>query len=322
MKIIIYNDMHIGDSFFAKSFIKKLVEVNNDIPIEMIIYYNSSLFRDIKGLKIIEGSKNNEYQRNDFNGDIEPRYIIDFNNEEYLEHKGNTDKYLKAYNSNYYDKDKNILYLKLWFGCAKMNHDELDQKAYNRYYKNLIDFVNNNYRLNIKNIPDNYEDLPEIPYIDTNEIDKNKKIIFYYNNYPNSGQAYPNINHDVILQELGETFKNHEIITVLKTSVNMKNVKSLEKDYNKKKQIDCMNLLYAYHCALKAELVFSFDTGPCFYYCNKNFNRDFKGIWLHCGVANFYFNQIVKNLTTDKVKFLYVYDNNSFINTLKQMISL
>lgn len=322
MKIIIYNDMHIGDSLFAKSFVKKLVEVNDNIPIEMIIYYNSSLFEDIEGLKFIKGSKSNEYIRTNFNGEIEPKKVIDFNNEEYLVHKEITDKYLKAYNSNYYDNKNDILYLKLWFGCAKMrSEDELHQTTYNNYYKKLIDFVNDIYGLNIKNIPDDYAELPEIPKIDTS-IFNNKKYIFYYNTYGNSGQAYPNINHDVVIQMLGEIFSNYEIVTVLKTTVKLNNVKSLEDDYNQKKPVDCRNLLYAYNCALNAELVFSFDTGSCFYYCNKHFNRDFKGLWFHCGISNFYFNQIMKNLITDKVKFVWITDNQSFANLLKQLIAL
>ena len=322
MKIIIYNDMHIGDSLFAKSFIKKLVELNkNEIPIEMIVYYNSSLFEDIDGLKFIKGSNDTYYTRSNFNGDIEPKKVINFNNKEYLEHKEITDKYLKAYNSNYYDANNEVLYLKLWFGCAKMrNEDELDQKIYNTYYKKLINFVNDTYDLNIKNIPDNYFDLPEIPVIDTSIFD-NKQFILYYNTYGNSGQAYPHINHDVVILVFGETFHNYEIVTVLKTNITLNNVKSLD-DYNQRKPIDCRNLLYAYNCALKAEVVFSFDTGSCFYYCNKNFNRDFKGTWLHCGISNFYFNQIMKNLNTDKVKFVWVSDNQSFANLFKQMISL
>lgn len=325
MKIIIYNDMHIGDSLFAKSFIKKLVEVNNnEIPIEMIIFYNSFLFTDITGLRFINGSKSNDYVISNFNGDIEPRKIIQYDNEEYLQqHKKITDKYLKDYDSNYFDNDNDILYLKLWFGCAKMkSEDELKQNVYNTYYRNLIAFVNDKYNLTIKNIPIDYFDLPEIPYVDTSIFD-NKKFILYYNTYGNSGQAYPNINHDVVIQALSEKFKNYEIVTVLNTSVTNENVKSLESDYNQKKLIDCRNLCFAYNCALKAEIVFSFDTGASFYYCNKNFDKDFNGTWFHCGISNFYFNQIKENLSnSNKVKFIWIRHNEDFLNLFKQMISI
>jgi len=330
MKLIFFNDAHIGDTLFCKSFIKQFCILNKDKDISIIVYYNSFIYNDIPNLKIINISNNNNYNNTSFNGNnVNPMDFTIFDNKEYLKHKYICDNFLKTYSLYYFDKINNTIYFKLWIGChythiynIECSYIECNLKECNNYYNAIINYFNNNYNLNYNLIENNSTILPTIPYSDISnfiEFKKNKKIIFYYNFYPNSSQSFPNINHDIIINHLAIIFPNYYICSTANNNCNLSNVLSLEKDFNIIKTIDCNNISKCLHCAILCDLVFTFDIGACFYFLSNDFNINFKNKWFHCSNVPVYFYRIKQYIDNNNINYININNNNDFINIINQI---
>ena len=309
-KIIFFNDWHIGDHLFCKSFIQQFCELNKDFDISLIISYNSFLFSDISNLNIIMPSNNIEYIDNNFNGLLyDPMNNININNDLYKYYKNIIDNLGKKKNYHIYNQE--IIFINVWIGAAD-SYDfalsiECDLAKYNNYFNNIIINNINNELIKIKLI-NNLDLMPSIPYtnIDNfiNYISINKKsIIFYYNYYPNSGQSFTNINHEYNIRALSIKYTDFIICCAIKPEYNADNIISIEQfGYNK--DITCENVAKALYCAMNSDIVFSFDVGACFYYLNNLFEQTFKGVWFHVACTDKYYKNI-SNIEIIKNKIIF-----------------
>jgi hypothetical protein len=207
----------------------------------------------------------------------------------------------------------NNIYIKLWIGhCenkSKVQYLECDINNCNYYYNEIINNINSIYKLNIKLI-ENIDLLPIIPVTNIDEFlsfRKDKIIIFYYNYNPNSQQNI-NANHEENIKNLSNNYNNYIICCAIDSIYKASNVISLEK-FGYIKEPSCENISKAYYCAMNSNIVISFDVGACFYYLNKNFNKDFNGYWFHISLYNSYFNKINQYLNNKKVIYLNNIDN-------------
>lgn len=304
MKIIFYQWGHIGDGFWTKSFIKQFCELNTNHDISLMIKYNSFLFTDIPNLKIILPCTVNKYTDNNFNGkSYDPFNNIILDNNEFLMYYNIVEE---PFPNVFFKLLDDILYIKMWYGFSYDSGLDIDCdiKKLNIYFNNIINNINNNYNLNL-NLINDINLLPTIPETNIDEFlnfKNNKKIIFYYNYYGNASQKF-NINHDDNIINLSIKYNDYIICCALKPNVNNNNIISLEY-FNYIKEPSCENVSKAYYCAINSDIVYSFDTGACFYYLNNNFNDMFKGIWYHVQTVddNKYYTRINNQLKNDKVK--------------------
>jgi len=300
MKIIFFNDWHIGDHLFCKSFIEQFCELNKEFDISLIISYNSFLFSDIKNLNIITPSINIQYTDNNFNGHLyDPINNIIVNNNLYIYYKNIIDNFGKKKNYHIYNDE--IIFINVWIGAAD-NFDfalsiECDLSKCNNYFNNIINIINNDV-LKIKLI-NNLDMLPSIPYTNIDNfinyiaINK-KKTIFYYNYYPNSGQSFTNINHEYNIQSLSIKYNDYIICCAIKPEYIANNIIFIEQfEYNK--DITCENVAKSLYCAMNSDIVFSFDVGACFYYLNNLLEQTFKGVWFHVACTNNYYKNIANS---------------------------
>jgi hypothetical protein len=305
MKIIFYQWGHIGDGFFTKSFIKQFCELNDDHDISLMLKYNSFLFTDILNLKIIMPCNDNKYTNNDFNGkNYDPFNNIIVDNDEYLINNNIVEE---PFPDIFYRLYNDVLYIKTWFGIIS-NYDitdymDCDIGKFNIYFNNIINIINNKYNFNLKLI-NNIDLLPTIPKTDIYEFlnfKNNKKIIFYYNYYGNAHQKF-NIDHDDNIIKLSNKYPDYFICCALKPNVSNYNIISIE-NFNYIKDPSCKNITNAYYCAINSDIVYSFDTGACFYYLNNDFNDTFQGIWYHVQSVddNRYYIRINDRLKNDRV---------------------
>jgi len=305
MKIIFYQWGHIGDGFFTKSFIKQFCELNDDHDISLMLKYNSFLFTDILNLKIIMPCNDNKYTNNDFNGkNYDPFNNIIVDNDEYLINNNIVEE---PFPDIFYRLYNDVLYIKTWFGIIS-NYDitdymDCDIGKFNIYFNNIINDINNKYDFNLKLI-NNIDLLPTIPKTDIYEFlnfKNNKKIIFYYNFYGNAHQKF-NIDHDDNIIKLSNKYPDYFICCALKPNVSNYNIISIE-NFNYIKDPSCKNITNAYYCAINSDIVYSFDTGACFYYLNNDFNDTFQGIWYHVQSVddNRYYIRINDRLKNDRV---------------------
>jgi hypothetical protein len=290
MNIIFYNEAHIGDLLFTKSFLKQFCELNNNNNISYIINYNSYLFSDISNLNIIIPNNENKYNNNNFNGNyIDPTNYITINNDLYIMYNN---FFNNKFDNNNYTMINNNIYIKLWikYNDNNDNNDiECNTLNINKYYNNIIYNINNTYNLNIKLI-NNCNLLNDIPYTNIDDFllfRQNKKIIFYYN-YNQNTLNTELTNHDINIIELSKKYKDYIICCALKPNCTDFNIISIEK-FGYIKDPSCENIAKALYCAMNSDYVISFDVGACFYYYNSIFNNTFKGKWIH-KITNYRYN--------------------------------
>ena len=309
-KIIFFNDWHIGDHLFCKSFIQQFCELNKDFDISLIISYNSFLFSDISNLNIIMPSNNIEYIDNNFNGlSYDPMNNININNDLYKYYKKIIDNLGKTKNYHIYNQE--IIFINVWIGPAD-SYDftfsiECNLINCNKYYNYIINDINNINKLKI-NLINNMDLMPSIPYTNIDDFlnfisTNKKKTIFYYNYYPNSGQSFTNINHEDNIKSLSIKYNDYIICCAIKPECNADNIISIEQfGYNK--DITCENIANALYCAMNSDIVFSFDVGACFYYLNNLFEQTFKGVWFHVACTDKHYNSIA-NIDIMKKKIIF-----------------
>jgi hypothetical protein len=265
------------------------------------------LFSDISNLKIVSPNTNNNYINNNFNGNYDPYNNIIVDNYEYLKYNNILHQEFPDNNFLFYD---NIFFIKIWIGNIKTDTLSIECNLLNCniYYNSIINNINNKYNTNL-NLIKNLNLLPSIPYTNIDKFllfKKDKKIIFYYNYYANSGQ-FSNINHDENIIKLANKYNDYYICCAIKPdNVSNFNIISLE-DFDYIKEPSCENVAKAYYCAINSEIVCSFDTGACFYYLNDKFNENFKGIWYHYISDIHYYNNLNKDLNNN-VKIIYSID--------------
>lgn len=291
-------NLHIGDFLLFKSFIKKFCNVNYDKNIKLLVVNNDYkvsnkfLFNDIPNLEII----------NDNNYNFNIWYPLNIIN--------------------------NIIYVNIWIpninALWDLNIAELycDLFKFTNYYNNLINYINNNYNTSYNLIPDNYKELPTIPYTNINdflEFKKNKKIIFYYNVYPKSGQPIPINNHNIIIEKLADYYQDYFIVCSNKTNVNKINVLNTEDVFNSKHTDDCENVAKNIYHALNSDYIILYDVGVCLYILNDNV-KNFKGKIIHINNDNRFYKGVQTALNIDNYINLFVKDEEELLNDKIQKI--
>jgi len=272
LKIVFYNNAHIGDIFFSQPYVKNIINSNGDkfdyyIYCECNYFIFTNLFSNIKKIKEHPEIYN----------------II----QSYNFHPGE-----KLY---YYDRDNNVLLLGTWYANFKRLTDvspplNCDLIAYNDFYKLVIQKVNAEYNIcvnfNISSIPI----FPEFPniniqkFLDYKKIqnDKNIQIVFYYNVLACSSQRFPVNNHEQHLHIIIELLKKENIVLFLPYKIenivnyiNENNITNIifvdDMFYLSSTDEDCSNIYYYSKIALHCEVSFYFDTGRCFLYVNNEF---------------------------------------------------
>ena len=135
-----------------------------------------------------------------------------------------------------YDATNNILLICTWLGRLRQEYNtmvECDMISYNETYRTIIKDINRDLKINLKyNDTISLEVYPEVPTLNIDKYrefkNKNfeKKIIFYYNFLPSSGQKFPIKNyeeHNRIILTLAEN--NIVVITNKKNFIgNNKNI--------------------------------------------------------------------------------------------------
>ena len=293
---------------FTKSFIKQFCEKNNNdnIKIYNLMKYNYALFNDIPNLNIIKAEHNysndKEYINNIINDYLYFNYLNNNESRDYIEHI----IFLINNNHNFIDNNyliyNNTIYIKVWFANSNLKDIECSNYICNQYFNSIITNINthlkNEYQLKLI---DNCELLPSIPNSNIDKFlsyKKDKKLIFYYNYEPKSGQNVP-YNHENNIIYLSNKFSDYIICCSLKSNYKSDNVICLE-NFDYITDASCENIVKSYYCALNSDIVISFDIGACFYYSNNDFNNDFKGKWFHLSVIDYYYNKMINNIKENK----------------------
>lgn len=292
MNIVFYgNNYHMGDIFFFKSFLKKFCEINKNVHLLLqskeYKCNNYFLFSDIPNLNLV------------YNDDGYKMYVYD----------------------NYKIINNNI-YINIWvgvhykYGNTNLKDIECKLMNINNYYNSIINYITVKFKLNYKLIPNNYKELPTIPYTNIDnflEFKKNKKTIFYYNVYPRSGQSVPVNNQDKIIEKLADLYKDYYIICSDRTKVNKINVINTIDAFNNDFKFDGENIAKYLYYGLNSDFIILFDVGACFYILNDKI-KNYKGKIIHINSNEYYYNAIQSVLNMDNYINLNVKNEEELLN--------
>jgi len=296
MKIVFSNNCSVGDIYFSQPFIKNIVTNNPDYDYYFYHMTSSYYFTDLLQPNIKDVNKIPEFKEELYN-------VFGF--------RIDVDKLINIHNmSNYtyrYDSNNNILLICTWAGRMMNDYSALECNMinYNEVYKRMIDDINNDLELTL-----NYKDtisLDVYPSVPTLHIDKyrefqklhcDKKIIFYYNFLPCSGQKFPiksKEEHNIIIENLAE--QAIVVITDKKSYFgNNKNVYFADDFIENVEYYDAKNFYYQAQMAYETTFSVYYDLGRSFMYMNKTFIEDNnKNIRLHISNNEYYYNTLNKN---------------------------
>jgi len=355
MRIILYNNFHIGDTFVAKSFIKRLCEYNKEHSFELFCYYNYYIYSDIPNLKI-------QYKSD--------KYIHPLQFNQYAHDALNVDYMYKIFEQNVYNTyfkfDENTIAINTWIGtwfkyasdiCIECNHinylicaERILQVVNNEYKLNLtIGEINNELRIEFINEKNRLTNiLTEIPTSNfENEINKkfrewknsqeiiNKIVIFYYNFYPSSGQQVPIMldGHNYVINTLINNNPNiilivpnkNEYLEMINRNNQIGNIgnKIYECADFVNYEIDpsCKNVAMCEYIASLCDYSIHYDIGACFYYMNNYIDKTDRRI-IHIGVNDKYVSQFIYVLNKLKInKNIHVILSNNIYEILNQLLN-
>jgi GR25 family glycosyltransferase involved in LPS biosynthesis len=309
MKVVFSNNCSIGDIYFSQPFIKNIV--TNNPEHDYYIYHQTSsyYFTDILEPNIKDVNKLPEFKEElckIFNFKIDTHKLFNIHN-------------MSSYTYRY-DKLNNILLICTWLGALRKKYRgmvECDMLSYNETYNRFITDINQD----ISSRPESnlqcfkYNDnisLDLYPCVPTLNIDKyrefqklnkdlnkDKKIIFYYNVLPSSGQSFPiknNKEHDLIISILAE---NNIVVVANKNATisSMKNVYFADDFLENVEYYDAKNFYHHAQMAYESDYSVYYDSGRNFMYMNKTFIlENNKNIRLHLSNNDYYFKTLTSNL--------------------------
>jgi hypothetical protein len=317
MKINLYNHYHIGDLLLNEPVIRNLCINNPTHEFTMMCHYNIYMYKDIPNLKVIYVNPNledrtfytisqDENKEKILNINLWIIPIFEFMCNTLPEEKV---KYIKEDNSNL---ECNI---KTYFGCFKRALEYIQTKE------------------GIKLEFEEYDDvkyLPKLPEADINEFhkwnlnrDQTKKLVFYYNYLPRSGQRIPIFHHDNFIIQMAESHPNYIFILPtfsrrLRNYVRQKSMHSFvnliecEKQFNCRQTVICENLFKIQKIVELCDYSIHFDIGACFFYLN-NRTKTSKNIPIHLSVKEYYFNNLMENSEEIKKKTIFILADNQDI---------
>lgn len=307
IKIVFYNMFNVGDTFFAQPFVKNIIDNNGD----QFEYYIVSKFNYFIYQSII------------------PDINIIVNHDDFL-HENNINLSrddLNSYDYYFFNK-QNILFINTWIGnyiyihCHRKEYFltyykesmvECDPVSYIKSYQTMLNLI-----LNKENIKINYNNDPLLavptfpPNLDINkflDFKKNntgKKIVFFNNYYPGSGQILSIHNVDDRIRII-DFFINKNYIVLLPEYEHYLQV------YKEKNNVidlyfapvifDMVINTSAYDVYLYAkiahncDLALYFDSGRNFIYINQEFIDEYKNninrnTKIHFAQTDIYFKPI------------------------------
>jgi len=324
MKVIFSNNCSVGDIFFSQPFIKNIVTNNPEHDYYIYHQTTSYYFTDILDLNIKDVNKLpslKEQLYNIFNFKIEVDSLVNIHN-------------MSSYPYRY-DKTNNILLICTWLGVLRETYKimvECNLISYNEFYKFFIEKINIDLSFNLK-----YDDtlsLDVYPCVPTLNIDsfrgfkkscRDKKVIFYHNWLPSSGQKFPIKNyeeHNQVISFLAE--KNIVIIADKNSYVgNNENVYFADDFVENVEYYDAKNFYYHAQMAYESEYAIYYDSGRNFMYLNKIFiEENNKNTRIHLGNTDYYYEKLNRNslVPIDYAKFIMVSDAQDIISELKKNI--
>lgn len=318
MKIVFYNLAHLGDIYFSQPLIKKFCIFNPNTDISAFLLSSWFLYKDINNLKLL-GTSHNEYS---------PKW----NGFSRLESNIYNEEYLQQYNFFHNDFSKNksffkqddTIYINTWFGECHGHVPLCDLYALDNIFGDVICNINKAFNINL-----NYEKslhlsitLPQCNIDNFLTFKNDKKVIFYYNFAPMSGQQQQ-LNHNIheqIISFLSNTYTNYYICCAIKPNYKNNNIVSVE-DFGHIQTPCCKNVSETVMIAMNCDYVFSFDVGACFYYFNDKINDIFKGIWYHVSTDNEFYNKINKYLNNENIRFICINNYNELSNIITKKIA-
>ena len=309
MRIHLFNYYHNGDLFLNEPIIRNLCKNNPNHTFTMFCNYNSYIFKDIPNLTIsLQSPYPNGCQFYYFSSDI---LVI------------NLWIYALSYCEN--------------ITSFNLSHLECNLPNYVIAFKRMLEYIYTNHHIKI-NFDEFFEDiLPVVPDTDISQFIKwynrrtDKKLVFYYNYSPKSGQTIP-FDHDRLVINLANNFPNYIFIVpkfteIMCNYINNKgrdssNIISCEEKFNCIEDITCENLCKIQKIIEQCDYSIHYDIGACFYYCNKS-TLTSKNIPIHISINSFYYN----NLTSislpikNKTKLLIANNNNEAYLKLHDILS-
>jgi len=312
MRIHLFNYYHNGDLFLNEPIVRNLCKNNPEHTFTIFCKYNSYIFKNIPNLTInLQTPYPNGYQFYYFSSDI---LVINIW----------------------------IYALSLCENITTFNLSQLECNLPNYIiaFKRMLEYIYVNHQIKI-NFDDFSEDiyLPIVPDTDVsqftiwnsiiNNINTCRKLVFYYNYSPQSGQNIP-VDHDRVIINLAEYFSNYIFIIpkfseIMRNYINNKdssNIISCEEQFNCIEDSSCENLCKIQKIIEYCDYSIHYDIGACFYYCNKSTITS-KNIPIHISINSFYYNNLtsISLSIKNKTKLLIANNNNEAYLKLKDTIS-
>ena len=287
IKIVFFNYFMVGDTFFAQPFVKNIIDNNGD----QFEYYIMSRFNHFIYQSILSNIN-----------------IID-NHNQFLKEN---DIFLSAYNILIYNdyiffKEKNILIINTWIGNLAFGHLK-GEEYFNTYYKeqviecDLINYIKSyqkllNVILEKENIKINYNPdpllvVPTFPpnldiqnFLDFKKNNSHKKIVFFNNYYPSSGQTISITGIEDRIRLINFFISKNYIVLlphydnelqVYKSENNVTDLYFAPIIFNMVITTSSYDVYFYAKVAHNCDLALYFDTGRNFIYVNQEFIDEYK----------------------------------------------
>jgi len=339
IKIVIYNNLNIGDTFFAQPFVRNIVMNNKDIfDFYFFCKFNTAAYSDtIPGIKNVLDTPE---LLNDF-----PIYNKDCNYEFVLPHN---------YLIHHYVVNKRILFINTWIGNYNKdinknphilelykdnNCEELNVISYIKYYQNTLDDIYNKYNIKVNYNPNDKILLPTFPKLDNIIINKfidfknkaNKKLVYLINYMGCSRQLLPYKEIKDFIPIINKLIKKDYIVLLpykdtdllsYKLYNNIESMYFMTDEFNLTIDSSCRNLYYCTKFGNMCDITVSFDTGRNYLYMNNDFideynNNKNSNKKYHFGVSDRLYNNLLNNkllAPTNYIKFINAQNCHDIVN--------
>ena len=295
LKVVFNNNFNVGDIYFSQPFIKNII--TNNPEHDYYIYHQTTSYYFTQFLNIKDVNTMPEFKEELFK-------IFDFKIDLELT---NIQKYLSGYTYRY-DATNNILLICTWLGLLRSRYPsmiECDMISYNETYQTFINDINKDIPIHLKyNSEISLDVYPSVPTLDINKYRMfkqnitDKKIIFYYNFMPSSGQPFPVKNieeHNVIISTLAV----HNIVVITNKNAfigDNENVYFADDFVEDVEYYNAKNFYYHAQMANESDYAIYFDFGRSFMSMNKTFiEENNKNVRLHITNNEYYYNVLNGN---------------------------
>jgi hypothetical protein len=307
--LLILSAAHNGDCFYARPLIKKLIGQNKDVQFYFYSERNNFLFEDIENINMLEPNLYDKRGCDCWSPLCTYRKFPENH----------------PYRHQFVFLHRDFIVINFWLGSWPVNHQAVDCRIellnstfeflVKTVIKKYIELKYDNSIISVVNLPESNID----KFLKYKEENKNKYFLFYYNYSSISLLDMKKINHDYIIKEILNKYKN---ITIVLPEISKNSLLNNEESIlDCSKLFDCQvtdygeNLVKLMYIASNCNLCVAFDIGACFYY-----NACLTGInVLHCSYLNKNYSQILldnKKTLQNKYdsEFVYVQDDSDVIN--------